>query len=47
MTDLLYFLIADNPAIDIWRYPDSDKWGHNAPRKIFRATEADYWDGEE
>jgi uncharacterized cupin superfamily protein len=46
-TDLLYFLIADNPVIDIWRYPDSDKWGHNAPRKIFRATEADYWDGEE
>jgi uncharacterized cupin superfamily protein len=46
-TDLLFFLVADNPAIDIWRYPDSDKWGHNAPRKIFRATDADYWDGEE
>jgi len=46
-TDLQYFLIADNPPIDIWRYPDSDKWGHNAPRKIFRATDADYWDGEE
>ncbi|MES1167962.1 MAG: cupin domain-containing protein, partial [Oleiharenicola lentus] len=46
-TDLQYFLIADNPSIDIWRYPDSDKWGHNAPRKIFRATDADYWDGEE
>ena len=46
-TDLLYFLVADNPPIDIWRYPDSDKWGHSSPRKIFRATDAEYWDGEE
>jgi uncharacterized cupin superfamily protein len=46
-TDLLYFLIADNPPVDIWQYPDSGKWGFNAPRKFFRPTEADYWDGEE
>jgi uncharacterized cupin superfamily protein len=46
-TDLLYFLVADNPAVDIWQYPDSNKWGFNAPRKFFRPAEADYWDGEE
>ena len=46
-TDLLYFLIADNPSVDIWQYPDSGKWGFNAPRKFFRPVDADYWDGEE
>lgn len=46
-TELLFFLIADNPPADIWHYPDSNKWGHRFPRKIFRATDVDYWDGEE
>jgi uncharacterized cupin superfamily protein len=46
-TDLLYYLVADNPPLDVWRYPDSDKWGHSAPRKFFRAPDVDYWDGEE
>jgi len=46
-TDLLYFLVADNPPIDIWHYPDSEKWGITAPRKIFRPLEVDYYDGEE
>ena len=45
--DLLYYLIADNPPVDYWHYPDSNKWGFRSPRKIFRATDADYWDGEE
>jgi uncharacterized cupin superfamily protein len=45
--DLLYYLVADNPPLDVWHYPDSNKWGHSSPRKIFRATDADYWDGEE
>jgi uncharacterized cupin superfamily protein len=45
--DLLYFLIADNPPGDFWHYPDSNKWGFRSPRKIFRTTEVDYWDGEE
>jgi hypothetical protein len=40
-------LIADNPPVDIWHYPDSDKWGFRPPRKIFRAAEIDYWAGEE
>jgi uncharacterized cupin superfamily protein len=45
--DLFYYLVADNPPLDVWRYPDSNKWGHSAPRKIFRATDVDYHDGEE
>ena len=42
-----YLLVADNPPNEFWRYPDSDKWGFRAPRKIFRATDVDYHDGEE
>jgi uncharacterized cupin superfamily protein len=47
LDDVLYYLIADNPASDYWHYPDSNKWGLRAPRKFFRASDADYWDGEE
>lgn len=46
-TDLIYLLVADNPPVDVWHYPDSNKWGFRSPRKFFRATDADYWDGEE
>jgi uncharacterized cupin superfamily protein len=45
--DLLYYCVADNPPVDYWRYPDSDKWGFREPRKIFRTTDADYFDDEE
>ena len=45
--DLHYFLIADNPVMDVWHYPDSNKMGVNSPRKFFRTTDVDYWDGEE
>jgi uncharacterized cupin superfamily protein len=45
--DLHYFLIADNPLLDVWHYPDSGKMGISSPRKIFRATDVDHWDGEE
>jgi uncharacterized cupin superfamily protein len=44
---LAYFLVADDPPADYWHYPDSGKWGFSSPRKIFRPTEADYFDGEE
>ncbi len=30
--DLLFYLVADNPPVDYWHYPDSDKWGLRAPR---------------
>lgn len=46
-TDLVFYLVADNPPVDYWHYPDSKKWGLRAPRKFFRLAEADYWDGEE
>jgi uncharacterized cupin superfamily protein len=46
-TDLSFFLIADNPPVDYWHYPDSNKWGIRSPRKYFRMVEIDYWEGEE
>lgn len=45
--DLLFLLIADNPPVDYWHYPDSNKWGLRSPRMFFRPSEVDYWDGEE
>lgn len=45
--DLLFYVVADNPPVDYWHYPDSNKWGLRAPRKFFRIAELDYWDGEE
>lgn len=44
---LEFLLIADNPPVDYWHYPDSGKWGLRAPRMFFRPETADYWDGEE
>ncbi|MFI5337088.1 MAG: cupin domain-containing protein [Opitutales bacterium] len=46
-TDLYYLLVADNPPVDYWHYPDSGKWGFPVPRKYFRAQETAYYDGEE
>lgn len=46
-SDLSYFVIADDPPNEFWAYPDSNKFGFPKPRKIFRATEVDYSDGEE
>lgn len=46
-TPLVFYIIADNPPLDVWRYPDSNKWGLRQPRKFFRMTEVDYHDGEE
>lgn len=45
--DLIFYLIADNPPVDYWHYPDSNKWGLKAPRKFFRMAEVEYFDGEE
>jgi uncharacterized cupin superfamily protein len=49
-TDLTYILIADNPPLDVCRYPDSNKAGvfaGTSRRELFRMTDVDYWDGEE
>jgi uncharacterized cupin superfamily protein len=42
-----FLLIADNPPVDYWHYPDSNKWGLRAPRQFFRVDPLDYWAGEE
>ena len=44
---LVFYIVADNPPLDVWNYPDSNKWGIRQPRKIFCITEVDYHDGEE
>ena len=46
-TDLVFFLVADNPPVEYWHYPDSNKWGLRSPRKFFRMSETEYYDGEE
>lgn len=45
--DLVFYVIADNPPEDAYYYPDSKKWGTPKPRRFFRLTEVDYFDGEE
>ncbi|MDB6094579.1 MAG: Cupin domain protein [Verrucomicrobia bacterium] len=45
--DLIFYIIADNPPVDIFHYPDAGKWGLRPHGKYFRMTEADYYDGEE
>jgi len=46
-TDLIYYIIADNPVSDSCHYPDSNKWKLSAQSKPVRVTPADYYDGEE
>jgi len=46
-TDLQCFIVADDPPADYRYYPDSGKYGFSHPRKIFRLTETDYFDGED
>jgi uncharacterized cupin superfamily protein len=46
-TVLEYFLVADNPAVDVYHYPDSNKWGFRPRGGIFLRTDVDYHVGEE
>lgn len=45
--DLEVLIVADNPLLDAFYYPDSNKWGLRPPGRYFRMTEVDYFDGEE
>jgi uncharacterized cupin superfamily protein len=45
--DLLFYLVADNPPVDYWHYPDSGKWGLAEPRMFFRPSVVEYYEGEE
>ena len=46
-SDLVYYVIADNPLADLIRYPESGKYMLKPERKTFRMVETDYFDGEE
>ena len=48
-TDLVYYIIADNPASDVCHYPDSNKWQMPGLPHPIRVTESvsDRYDGEE
>jgi len=46
-TDLVYYVIADNPASDACHYPDSDKWELPGQSSPVHVQPADYYDGEE
>lgn len=51
--DLVYYVIADNPPVEIGEYPDSKKMffkrsrGGKIERRIFEADDVDYYQGEE
>jgi uncharacterized cupin superfamily protein len=50
-SDLVYYVIADNPIGESAYYPDSKKWKANktspADRVVIKGPETDYFDGEE
>jgi uncharacterized cupin superfamily protein len=47
-TDLVLYVVADNPVGEVWYYPDSGKWGVPIPeRQCVRSNPLDYYDGEE
>lgn len=48
-TDLLYYVIADNPFGTSCYYPDSKKWMVGQPRErlTLKGQESDYYEGEE
>ncbi len=47
-TDLVMYVVADNPIGEHHYYPDSNKWGVSLPeRRHLRGEPLDYFDGEE
>lgn len=47
-TDLVLYVVADNPVGEAYYYPDSKKWGVPIPdRRLLRSGPLDYYDGEE
>lgn len=45
--DLEVMIVADNPPLDGFYYPDSDKWGLRTPSVFFKMTPVDYFEGED
>ena len=47
-TDLIVYVVADNPMGESCHYPDSGKWSVPIPeRRLLRSEPLDYFDGEE
>ena len=47
-TDLVLYVVADNPVGESCHYPDSKKWLVRSPeRKLLQSEVTDYFDGEE
>ncbi len=47
-TDLLVYVVADNPMGESCHYPDSRKWIVRSPEsRLIRSEPLDYYDGEE
>ncbi len=47
-SDLVLFVVADNPIGESCYYPDSNKWLVRSPeRRLIRSESLDYFDGEE
>jgi uncharacterized cupin superfamily protein len=45
--ELEVLIVADNPPLDAFYYPDSNKWGLRPPNRFFTLEEADYFAGED
>ena len=47
-SDMLVYVIADNPVSESTYYPDSNKWAVRSPeRRLVVAGPSDYYEGEE
>ena len=47
-TDLIVYVVADNPLGETCHYPDSKKWLVRSPkRQLIRSDALNYYDGEE
>lgn len=51
--DLIFYVIADNPPVEIGEYPDSGKWlvkrfvNGKFQRSVFKMTDVEYYNGED
>jgi uncharacterized cupin superfamily protein len=46
-TDMIYYVVADNPPSDVRHYPDSNKLSVPGQAKPVRVQPVEYYDGEE
>jgi uncharacterized cupin superfamily protein len=46
-TDLVYYVMANNPPSDVCYYPDTNKWSLPGLPNPVRVQPSDYYDGEE